>query len=316
MVLPRILSNLSLPVVGSPMFIVSNPALVIAQSIHGVVGSLPALNARPQESLSTWLGTISAALADHDATCPDRPAAPYAVNHIVHRSNTRLGSDLDTTVEHHVPIVITSLGVREDVNNAVHSYGGIVLHDVTTNEFAKKAIDRGADGLIAVAAGAGGHAGHMSPFALVREIRLWYDGPVVLAGAISHGSSVLAAQAAGADLAYVGSAFITATESDAPPAYKQMVIDSVAADIVNSNVFTGVHGNYLRRSIEAAGLNPDDLPDSAETVDFGAKAWRDIWGAGHGVGGSRRVESAASTIARLAREYEAARAALGVQTAR
>ncbi len=310
-VLPPILQNLRVPVVGSPLFILSNPALVAAQVTSGVVGSFPALNARPQALLGEWLDELGEVVAKHDANHPERPAAPFAVNHIVHRSNTRLDADLQTTVEHEVPIIITSLGAREDVNEAVHSYGGIVLHDVINDRFARKAIEKGADGLIAVAAGAGGHAGTQSPFALVREIREWFDGPLLLSGAIGHGASVLAAQAAGADLAYVGSAFIATAEANASAGYKEMVASSTAADIVYSNLFTGVHGNYLRGSIEAAGLDPTALPESdPSAMNFGegsAKAWRDIWGAGQGVGSVSEVVPAAQVVDRLEREYLAAK---------
>lgn len=308
MALPAVLSDLRLPVVCAPMFIVSSPELVIAQSTSGVVGSIPALNARPASLLPDWLDQIDEGLAAYDAQHPGAPSAPFAVNHIVHRSNARLEEDLAVTVEHQVPITITSLGAREDVNEAVHSYGGLVLHDVTTNRFARKAIEKGADGLIAVAAGAGGHAGTQSPFALIREIREWFDGPLLLSGAIGHGSSILAAQAAGADLAYVGSAFIASTEAVAPDAYKRMVVDSTAGDIVYSDLFTGVHGNYLRGSIEAAGLDPAALPVSdSGSVDIDAKAWKDIWGAGQGVGSTSTVESAAAIVARLSEQYDAAR---------
>jgi nitronate monooxygenase len=316
MSLPPILSDrLRLPVVASPMFIVSGPELVVAQSISGVVGSFPALNARPQSMLRDWLTRITEELAKYDAGNPERPAAPYAVNLIVHKSNDRLAEDLATVVEFRVPIVITSLGARPDVNEAVHSYGGVVLHDVINNVFARKAVEKGADGLIAVASGAGGHAGAQSPFALVQEIRDWFDGPLLLSGAIAHGRSVLAAQAAGADLAYVGSAFIATGEANADPRYKQMIVDSTAADIVYSNLFTGVHGNYLRGSIEAAGLDPDRLPQSdPSAMDFGtgdtesdAKPWRDIWGSGQGIGAVETIVPAAQVVERLAREYVAAR---------
>ncbi|EFQ82402.1 oxidoreductase, 2-nitropropane dioxygenase family protein [Aeromicrobium marinum DSM 15272] len=314
-------TNLRLPVVASPLFIVSNPALVIAQSCAGVIGSFPALNARPQALLADWLDEITESLAAHDAAHPEAPSAPYAVNHIVHRSNDRLEADLATTTEHEVPIVITSLGAREDVNAAVHSYGGIVLHDVINDRFARKAVEKGADGLIAVAAGAGGHAGTQSPFALVQEIREWFDGPLLLSGSIAHGRSVLAAQAAGADLAYVGSAFIASHEANAPQGYKDMIVESAAGDIVYSNLFTGVHGNYLRGSIEAAGLDPASLPESdASAMDFGtgggAKAWKDIWGAGQGVGAVREVAPAGAIVDRLAAEYRAARDELLVSAGR
>ena len=316
--LPPILKDrLRLPVVASPLFIISGPELVIAQSTSGIVGSFPTLNARPQPMLREWLTHITEALAKHDADNPETPSAPYAVNLIVHKSNDRLDEDLATIVEFEVPIVITSLGARADVNAAVHSYGGIVLHDVINNTFAKKAVEKGADGLIAVAAGAGGHAGTLSPFALLQEIRQWFDGPVLLSGAIAHGRSVLAAQAAGADLAYIGSAFIATEEANADTKYKQMIADSTASDIVYSNLFTGVHGNYLRGSIEAAGLDPDNLAVSdPSTMDFGVgkdekkpetKPWRDIWGAGQGVGAVSAIVPVSTIAERLTREYRDAR---------
>ncbi len=324
MSLPPILQDrLRLPVVASPMFIVSGPDLVIAQSTSGIVGSFPSLNARPQPVLREWLTRITEELAKHDANNPETPSAPYAVNLIVHKSNDRLDEDLATIVEFEVPIVITSLGARADVNDAIHSYGGIVLHDVINNKFAKKAVEKGADGLIAVAAGAGGHAGTLSPFALIQEIREWFDGPVLLSGSIAHGRSVLAAQAAGADLAYVGSAFIATEEANADQGYKQMIVDSTASDIVYSNLFTGVHGNYLRGSIEAAGLDPNNLAVSdPSAMNFGvgedadkstkseAKPWRDIWGAGQGIGAVDAVVPAAEIVERLTREYAEARARL------
>lgn len=320
MALPAILTQpLTLPVVASPMFIASGPELVIAQCKAGVIGSFPALNARPASELTTWLTRIEDELAQHTAEHPDRPAAPFAINQIVHRSNDRLEADMKVVVEHQVPIVITSLGARTDINDAVHSYGGIVLHDVINDRFARKAIEKGADGLIAVATGAGGHAGTQSPFALLQEIRSWFDGPLLLSGAIAHGRSVLAAQAAGADFAYVGSAFLATTEANSQPEYKQMIADSTASDIVYSNLFTGVHGNYLRGSIAAAGLDPDDLPVSEPSaMDFGsgstsdAKAWKDIWGAGQGVGAVKDVVPAAELVARLAAEYQQARARLAL----
>ncbi|CAG9179661.1 nitronate monooxygenase family protein [Cupriavidus respiraculi] len=317
MSLPPILQNrLSLPVVASPLFIISNPDLVIAQCKAGVVGSFPALNARPAPLLGEWLDRITTELAEHDARHPDRPSAPFAVNQIVHRSNDRLDHDLELCVRYRVPIVITSLGARTEVNEAVHSYGGIVLHDVINNTFARKAIEKGADGLIAVAAGAGGHAGTQSPFALLHEIREWFDGPLLLSGAIASGNGVLAAQAAGADLAYIGSAFIATEEANADPAYKQMIVDSAAGDIVYSNLFTGVHGNYLRQSVINAGLDPDALPESDATkMNFGSnrvKPWKDIWGAGQGVGAIKRVVPAAALVARLIDEYAQARHRLGL----
>lgn len=316
--LPEVLRTpLALPVVASPMFICSGPELVIAQCQAGVIGSFPALNARPAAALGDWLTRIRSELAAYRAEHPDAPVGPFAVNQIVHRSNNRLQEDLETCVEHEVPIVITSLGARPEVNDAVHSYGGIVLHDVINNEFARKAIDKGADGLIAVAAGAGGHAGTQSPFALVQEIRSWFDGPVLLSGAIAHGRSVLAARACGADFAYVGSAFLAAEEANNEPEYKQMVADSGASDIVYTNLFTGVHGNYLKGSIEAAGLDPDNLPESdPSAMDFGSggssdsKAWKDIWGAGQGIGAVREVVPARVLVERLTEQYQTALAAL------
>jgi nitronate monooxygenase len=314
MTLPDVLrGRLTLPAIASPMFIVSGPDLVVAQCAAGVVGSFPALNARPAAQLGDWLTEIDERLAAAAAT--GATVAPYAVNQIVHRSNDRLEADVAMCVEHEVPIVITSLGAQADVYDAVHSYGGIVLHDVIDDRFAHKAIEKGADGLIAVAAGAGGHAGTTSPFALVREIRRWFDGPLALSGAIAHGSSVLAAQAAGADLAYIGSAFLATTEARAAEGYKQMVVDSSASDIVYSNLFTGVHGNYLSGSIVAAGLDPGDLPTSDPSAmsfgsDGGAKAWRDVWGSGQGIGVVDAVVPAAELVARLTREYLEAKAAL------
>ncbi|MBG0564422.1 NAD(P)H-dependent flavin oxidoreductase [Actinoplanes aureus] len=315
MALPTLLKDaLSIPVVASPMFLCSGPELVIAQCQAGVVGSFPALNARPAGLLGEWLAQIAAANAAFAAGNPGAKVAPFAVNQIVHRSNRRLEQDMAVIVEHRVPIVITSLGARPEINDAVHSYGGIVLHDVISNEFARKAIDKGADGIIAVAAGAGGHAGTQSPFALLQEIRAWFDGPLLLSGAIAHGRSILAAQAAGADLAYVGSAFLATTEAKADAAYQQMIVSGSAKDIVYSNLFTGVHGNYLRGSIEAAGLDPDHLPVSdPSAMDFGSggttdsKAWRDIWGAGQGIGAVDAVRPARDLVARLKSEYEAAR---------
>ncbi|MEV6065002.1 nitronate monooxygenase family protein [Nocardia sp. NPDC052001] len=320
MSLPPILSErLRLPAVASPMFIVSGPELVIAQSRAGVVGSFPSLNARPQAQFREWLIQINEALAKHDAEHPEQPSAPYAVNLIVHKSNDRLEEDLATVVEFQVPIVITSLGARPDVNEAVHSYGGIVLHDVINDVFAHKAVERGADGLIAVAAGAGGHAGAQSPFALIQEIRAWFDGPLLLSGAIAHGRSILAAQAAGADLAYIGSAFIATEEANAVDGYKQMIADSSASDIVYSNLFTGVHGNYLRPSITAAGLDPDNLGQAdPSAMDFGTgdsptigpKPWRDIWGSGQGIAAVDAVVPTADLVDRLAREYADAKTRL------
>ncbi|MGJ6121465.1 nitronate monooxygenase family protein [Mycolicibacterium sp. Y3] len=318
MALPDVLRNdLALPVVAAPLFLCSGPELVIAQCSAGVVGSFPALNARPAAVVREWLEQITTTLEDRRREHPDGVTAPFAVNQIVHKSNERLDEDVQACIDFKVPIVITSLGARADVNDAIHSYGGIVLHDVINDRFARKAIEKGADGLIAVAAGAGGHAGTISPFALVQEIRAWFDGPLLLSGAIGHGRSILAAQAAGADLAYIGSAFLATTEARTEDAYKQMVTTSGASDIVYSNLFTGVHGNYLRGSIEAAGLDPENLPESdPSTMDFGsggntdAKAWKDIWGAGQGIGPIRNVVSTAELVARLSEEYVAARARL------
>jgi nitronate monooxygenase len=307
--------HLRLPVIGSPLFIISNPELVIAQCTAGVIGAFPALNARPAEALDGWLTRIESALAAHDAAHPDAPAAPYAVNQIVHKSNDRLEHDLAVCEQHRVPLVITSLGAREDVNARVHAWGGLVLHDIITVTHAKKALDKGADGLIAVCTGAGGHAGTLSPFALIEEIRRFWSGPLVLAGAIATGRAVLAAQAVGADLAYVGSAFIATQEANAVEAYKQAIVDGSAADIVYTNLFTGVHGNYLRASITNAGLDPDALPSSDPSkMNFGggagAKAWKDIWGCGQGLGSVDSVPTAGELVARLRREYDDARARL------
>jgi len=311
MSLPPLLQHLALPVIGAPLFIISNPRLVIAQCTSGIVGSFPSLNARPAERLEEWLQTITTSLAGWDQAHPDQPAAPFAVNLIVHRSNDRLEQDLALCLKYQVPLIITSLGARADVNEAIHSYGGIVLHDVIDNKFAKKAVEKGADGLIAVAAGAGGHAGTISPFALIQEIRAWFDGLLVLSGAIATGASVLAARAAGADLAYIGSAFIATDEANATAAYKQGIVEGTAADIVYSSLFTGVHGNYLRPSIVAAGLDPDNLPDGkASNMSMGegaAKAWKDIWGSGQGIGAVKDVVPAGELVARLKREFLAAR---------
>jgi len=312
MSLPAILSErLRLPIVAAPMFIISNPALVLAQCTSGIVGSFPALNARPAEQLDEWLTLIRETLTAYDRAHPDRPSAPFAVNQIVHRSNDRLEHDLELCVKHRVPIVITSLGARTDVNDAVHSYGGIVLHDVINDSFARKAIEKGADGLIAVAAGAGGHAGGHSPFALVQEIRTWFDGPLLLSGAIATGRGVLAAQATGADLAYIGSAFIATEEARADAAYKQAIVDSGAQDIVYTNLFTGVLGNYLKSSIRNAGLDPDNLPSSDPSkMNFGSgenpKAWKTIWGCGQGIGAIDEIRPAAAYIDQLAAEYRQA----------
>ncbi len=319
MTVPAILKNLRLPVIGSPLFIISGPELVIAQCKAGIVGSFPALNARPQAMLDEWLHRITEELSAHNRANPDRPAAPFAVNQIVHKSNDRLESDLETCAKWQVPIVITSLGAREDLNTAVHAWGGITLHDVIDDRFARKAVEKGADGLIAVAAGAGGHAGRLSPFAIIQEIRQWFDGPLALSGSIATGDAVLAAQAMGADFGYIGSPFIATTEANADAAYKDGIVAGKAADIVYSNLFTGVHGNYLRTSIEAAGMDPDNLPEGdLKTMDFGGgngskpKAWRDIWGSGQGIGAVSKVESVADRIDRLEREYRAARARLAL----
>ncbi len=317
MSIPAILNHLRLPVIGSPLFIISGPELVIAQCKAGIVGSFPALNARPSAMLDEWLHRITEELAAYNRAHPDRPAAPFAVNQIVHRSNDRLETDLVTCAKWQVPIVITSLGAREDLNAAVHGWGGITLHDVIDDRFAHKAVEKGADGLIAVAAGAGGHAGRQSPFALVQEIRQWFDGPLALSGSIATGGSILAARAMGADFAYIGSPFIATDEANAEPGYKQGIVAAKAADIVYSDLFTGVHGNYLRASIAAAGLDPDNLPQGdVKTMDFGtgngskAKAWRDIWGAGQGIGAVTAVEPVANLVDRLDREYRAAQARL------
>ena len=316
MALPDILKNLPLPAIGSPLFIISNPKLVIEQCKAGVVGSMPALNARPAEQLDEWLAEITETLAAYNRAHPDQPAAPFAINQIVHKSNERLEHDMPVCAKYKVPIIITSLGAREDVNQAVHGWGGIVLHDIINNKFAKKAIEKGADGLIAVAAGAGGHAGVKSPFALIQEIREWFDGPLALSGSIASGDAILAAQAMGADLAYIGSAFIATEEARAVEAYKQMIVASNSDDIVYSNLFTGVHGNYLRGSIVAAGLDPEALPESdPSAMNFGggaAKAWKDIWGSGQGIGAIREVLPAGQLIARFKREYQAARARLAL----
>lgn len=319
MSLPPILQNLRIPVIASPMFIVSNPDLVIAQCKAGVVGSFPALNARPAEALAEWLDRITTELGEHNAKHPDRPAAPFAVNHIVHRSNARLMHDLEQTVRFKVPIVITSLGAREEVYEATKAYGGITLHDIINDNFAHKAIDKGATGLIAVAAGAGGHAGATSPFALLQEIRAWFDGPVALSGAIANGGAVLAAQAAGADLAYIGSAFIATHEANAAEGYKQMIVDSAAQDILYTNAISGVHGNYLIPSLTRAGLDPANMPVADKSqmsfADNKPRAWKDIWGAGQGIGAVRAVVGAAELVDRLAGEYAAARARLGLAPA-
>ncbi len=312
--LPPVLQKLSLPVIGSPLFIISNPQLVIEQCKAGVVGSMPALNARPAAQLEDWLAEITETLAAYDKANPDKPSAPFAINQIVHKSNDRLEHDMQVCAKYKVPIVITSLGAREDVNQAVHAWGGVVLHDIINNKFAHKAIEKGADGLIAVAAGAGGHAGVKSPFALIQEIRQWFDGPIALSGSIASGGAVLAAQAMGADFAYIGSAFIATHEARASDAYKQAIVEGSSDDIVYSNLFTGVHGNYLAPSIRAAGMDPDNLPESDPSkMNFGGdakKAWKDIWGCGQGIGAISAVTSTAELVARLHSEYQAARARL------
>lgn len=323
MALPPILRDrLRLPVIASPLFIISNPDLVIAQCKAGIVGSFPSLNARPISQLDEWLARITEELAAYDKAHPEAPSAPFAVNQIVHKTNNRLEEDIELCVKYKVPVIITSLGAREDLNQAIHAYGGITLHDVITDRFARKAIEKGADGLIPVAAGAGGHAGTLSPFALIQEIRQWFDGPVALSGSIACGRSILAAQAMGADLAYIGSAFIATEEANAVEGYKRAIVEGQADGIVYSNLFTGVHGNYLRSSIVAAGLDPDNLPQSDPSkMSFGsggnqeAKAWRDIWGSGQGIGAIKDVLPAAELIAKFAAEYEQAKAELAAKTA-
>lgn len=322
MALPPILRDrLRLPVIASPLFIISNPELVIAQCKAGIVGSFPALNARPASQLDEWLAQITEELADWDAKNPDLPSAPFAVNQIVHRTNDRLEHDVEMAAKYKVPIIITSLGAREDVNQAVHAYGGIVMHDVINDRFARKAVEKGADGLIPVAAGAGGHAGALSPFALIQELRKWFDGPIALSGAIANGAAVLGAQAMGADLAYIGSAFIATKEANAVQGYKEMIVESTGEDIVYSNLFSGVHGNYLRPSIVAAGLDPDNLPEADPSkMNFGsggntkARAWKDIWGCGQGIGAVDDILGAGELVARIAAEYEAAKASLAEKT--
>ena len=315
MSLPPLFDRLSLPAIGAPLFIISNPSLVVEQCKAGIVGAMPALNARPASQLDEWLAEITEALAAHDRAHPDRPAAPFAINQIVHRSNDRLDHDLALCAKYKVPLVITSLGARTDVNDAVHAWGGLVMHDVINDTFAHKAVEKGADGLIAVAAGAGGHAGIKSPFALVHEIRDWFDGPLALSGAIATGGAVLAARALGADLAYIGSAFIATEEAHALETYKRMIVEGSSDDIVYSNLFTGVHGNYLRGSIRNAGLDPDLLPQSDPSkMSFAGgesrKAWKDIWGSGQGIGAVKDIVPARELIARLKREYAAAKQAL------
>ncbi|MEL6413462.1 MAG: nitronate monooxygenase family protein [Pseudomonadota bacterium] len=317
MALPPVLQNLRIPVIGSPLFIISNPDLVIAQCKAGVIGSFPALNARPEAQLDEWLDRITTELAEYDAKNPDRPSAPFAVNQIVHKTNNRLDHDVEMCVKYKVPVVITSLGAREEVNQAIHSYGGIVLHDIINTIFARKALEKGADGLIAVAAGAGGHAGTISPLALIQDIREFFDGPLALSGAMGNGGAVAAAQAMGADFGYIGSAFISCHEANAVDGYKDMIVESDAKDIVYSNLFTGVHGNYLAPSIAQAGLNPNDLPESdPSAMNFGsggnqeAKAWKDIWGCGQGIGAVNSRMSTAEYVDQLEAEYVAAIEAL------
>jgi len=309
---PDVLARLRLPVIAAPLFIVSSPQLVVAQCQAGIVGAIPALNARTTAQLDQWLGEITAALADHDRAHPGQSAGPLAVNLIAHRSNTRLEADLAVLAKHRVPIVITSMGARTDINDAVHGWGGIVLHDVITDGFARKAIDKGADGLIAVAAGAGGHAGTRSPFALVQEIRAWFNGPLALSGAIATGRSILAARAMGADFAYIGSAFIATHEAQASSAYRQMLVDGSSDDIVYTDLFSGVHANYLKPSVRAQGLDPDQLAGLPRgAIDAtGSKAWRDIWGAGQGIAAIHEVVPAATLVDRLTREYAQAAQAL------
>jgi nitronate monooxygenase len=322
MALPPVLRDrLRLPIIASPLFIVSGPDLVIAQCKAGIVGSFPSLNARPLSQLDEWLARITEELAAWDRAHPESPSAPFAVNQIVHKTNNRLEADVELCGKYKAPLVITSLGARVDVNDAVHGWGGIVMHDVINSAFARKAVEKGADGLIPVASGAGGHAGRLSPFALIQELREWFEGPIALSGAIANGAAVLAAQAMGADLAYMGSAFIATTEANAVDGYKQMIVDSGAEDIVYSNLFTGVHGNYLRPSIVNAGLDPDNLPQADPSkMNFAsggnqeAKAWRDIWGCGQGIGAVKAVESVADRVDRLAAEYEAAKSALAAKT--
>ncbi|HET8695061.1 MAG: nitronate monooxygenase [Burkholderiales bacterium] len=313
--LPAVLQKVSFPVIASPMFIISNPKLVIEQCKAGVVGSMPALNARPASQLDEWLAEITETLAAYNAAHPDKPAAPFAINQIVHKSNDRLEQDMALCIKYKVPVVITSLGARTDINDAVHSYGGVVLHDVINNKFARKAVEKGADGLIAVAAGAGGHAGTTSPFALIQEIREWFDGPLALSGAMATGRAVLAARVMGADFAYIGSAFIATEEARAVEGYKQMICDSTSEDIVYSSLFTGVHGNYLRGSIVNAGMDPDNLAHGDPSqMSFGskdsAKAWKDIWGCGQGIGAIKKVVPTAELVARLQAEYDAAKKAV------
>ena len=325
MALPPVLQNLRVPAFGAPLFIIQNPKLVIAQCKAGIPGCFPALNAREGEGeppmLDAWLTEIKEELDRHNQANPDRPAAPYGVNQIVHRSNLRLERDMEICVKHEVPIYVTSLGARTEIYDAAHSYGGICLHDVINNRFAKKAIEKGADGLVAVAAGAGGHAGAISPFALISEIREWFDGPLLCSGAISQGNQLLAAEAMGADLGYIGTAFIATEEANAHPEYKQMLVDSAADDIVYSSLFTGVWGNYLKPSIARAGMDPDNLPESDPTkMDFSSgsskpKSWKEIWGSGQGINAIKSIETTAALVDRLEREYLAARSRLGLSQA-
>jgi nitronate monooxygenase len=322
MALPPLLRDrLRLPVIGAPLFIVSGPDLVIAQCKAGIVGAFPSLNARPLSMLDEWLARITEELADWDDAHPEAPAAPFAVNQIVHKTNNRLEADVELCAKYKAPVVITSLGAREDVNATVHGWGGVILHDVITDRFARKAIEKGADGLIPVAAGAGGHAGRLSPFAMIQELREWFDGPIALSGAIANGAAILGAQAMGADLAYIGSAFIATQEARAGQGYKEMIVECGGEDILYTDLFTGVHGNYLRPSIVRAGLDPDNLPSADPSkMNFGsggnqeAKAWRDIWGCGQGIGAVKSIPSAAELIARLAGEYEDAKQALAAKT--
>jgi len=319
MSVPEVLSRLRLPIIGAPLFIISNPKLVIAQCTAGIVGSMPSLNARPASQLDEWLAEITEALAAWDRDHPEQPAAPFAINQIVHKSNDRLDHDMAACARYKVPLVITSLGARVDVNDAVHAWGGIVMHDIINNSFAHKAVDKGADGLVAVASGAGGHAGVKSPFALVQEIREWFDGPLALSGSISTGDAVLAAQAMGADFGYIGSAFIATEEARASDAYKQCIVECSSDDIVYSSLFTGVHGNYLKPSVRNAGMDPDNLPESDPSkMNFGGgdsakKAWKDIWGCGQGIGAVKSVLPTADLVARLQREYDAARQRLALR---
>jgi nitronate monooxygenase len=313
--IPSILENLRIPVIGSPLFIISNPKLVIEQCKAGIVGSMPSLNARPVSQLDEWLAEITEELADYNNSNPDRPAAPFAINQIVHKTNDRLEQDMELCVKYKVPIIITSLGAREEINVAAHSYGGFVFHDVINNKYAHKAIDKGADGLIAVAAGAGGHAGDKSPFALIQEIRQWFDGPVALSGSIANGKAILAAQALGADFAYIGSPFIATHEARAVDEYKQAIVESTSDDIINSSLFTGIHGNYLAPSIRRAGMDPNALPESDPSkMNFGGdgkvKAWKDIWGSGQGIGVINEVTSTAAYVNKLHQEYISARESL------